>query len=471
MDPVSIGIPAGLGAGLQGKVGSGDWCSMHDRLGPGLKTRGHGGTQETLVKIPSRVPALSGCAAALVLAAAFVPAASAQRYVNRILADNICCETPHTDPRLATVWGVTFDPTGLAWMSANGSRRAVLMDGEGTPQTLSVQMEVPPLFNGGAATGLVFSGGSGFVVSDSFGGSGPARFIFATQEGSILGWTPRLPPLTQNTTATFAVNNIGTGAAYTGLALAHTAAGDRLYAADFHRGRIDVFDESFASVAAPFTDPVLPAGFAPFNTRVLGGRVLVSFAVADASGIDAQIAPGNGIIDAFSLDGVFQSRLVTRGPLNAPWGMALAPADFGPLSNTLLVTNFGDGRINAFDPVTGAAVGSITDATGAPMFIDGIRGIEFGNGLPTQPANTLFYGTGPTFGIFGQFGQIDLATCYANCDGSTTAPVLNVLDFSCFLNRFAAGDSYANCDGSTTPPVLNVLDFTCFLNRFAAGCS
>ncbi len=421
----------------------------------------------------SSIPSPARRIASLVVVSGLCAAApaSARQYLNQILTDNVCCETPHTDPRLVTVWGVTFDPDGLAWTSANGSRRSVLLDGLGTPQTLSVVMAVPPLFNGGAATGLVYSGGTNFVVSDSFSGSGPARFIFVTQEGSILGWTPRTPPLTQNTTATFAVNNIGSGAAYTGVALAHTAQGDRLYVADIHRGRIEAYDGLFAPVPASFTDPALPAGFAPFNIRVLGGRLIVSFAVADSSQIDAAIGTGNGIIDAFSLDGQFQSRLVTRGPLNAPWGMALAPANFGPLSNTLLISNFGDGRINAFDPATGAAVGAVSDPSGAPMIIDGIRGIEFGNGLPNQPTNTLFYGTGPTFGLFGQFGRIELPVCYANCDNSTSVPVLNVNDFGCFLNKFAAADPYANCDSSTTPPVLNVLDFVCFLNRFAAGCT
>jgi uncharacterized protein (TIGR03118 family) len=423
--------------------------------------------------IDSRVPAVCRCARALALAAGLciAHAASAQTYVNQVLTDNICCETPHTDPRLATVWGVTFDPAGLAWMSANATRRAVLLDGLGTPQGLSPRMAVRPLFNGGAATGVVFSPGQNFLVSDSFGGMGPARFIFATQEGSILGWTQRPAPLEQSTIATFAVDNIDSGAAYTGVALAHTAAGDRLYVANIHQGRIDAFDGAFAAVTASFTDPNLPAGFAPFNIRVLGGHIYISFAVRDASQIDALVAPGNGIIDRFTLDGSFESRLVTGGPLNAPWGMALAPANFGALSNTLLVSNFGDGRINAFDPATGAPLGTLNEATGAPMFIDGIRGIEFGNGLPNQPTNTLFYGTGPTFGIFGQFGRIDLAACYPNCDNSTVAPALNIGDFSCFLNRLAAGDSYANCDGSTTPPVLNIADFSCFLNAFAAGCS
>jgi hypothetical protein len=180
--------------------------------------------------------------------------------------------------------------------------------------------------------------------------------------------------------------------------------------------------------------------------------------------------PGRGIIDAFTLDGAFISRLVTAGPLNAPWGMAIAPANFGPLSNALLVSNFGDGRINAFNPTTGAFVGAMKDAAGTPLFIDGIRGIEFGNGLPFQPANSLYYGTGPTFGVFGEFGRIELASCYANCDTSSAAPVLNVNDFLCFNNRFAAGDPYANCDESTAQPMLNVNDFTCFLNKFAAGC-
>jgi uncharacterized protein (TIGR03118 family) len=332
-------------------------------------------------------------------------------------------------------------------------------------------MAVPQLFNGGFATGLVFSPGDDFLVSNSFGDMTPARFIFASLEGIIYAWTPRTPPLQQNTFAQIAVNNFNQGAVYTGVALAPTAAGDRLYFADLFGAKIDAFDGSFSPTASGFVDPNLPTGFAPYNIRVLGDRVFIAYAVQNATRDDVVPGPGSGLIDTFTLDGTFQARLISHGALNAPWGMALAPRDFGPLSNTLLVANFGDGRINAFNPATGDFVGTAADATATPISIDGLRGIEFGNGAPNQPANTLFYAAAPTFGVVGIFGRIEVAsTCYANCDHSTTPPVLNINDFACFLSKFAMGDPYANCDGSTSFPVFNVNDFTCFLGRFAAGC-
>ncbi len=399
--------------------------------------------------------------AALLLAGA--APVSAQPYIARVLTQSTCCGAMHVDPAIAGAWGLTFDPSGSAWVAGNQSHLATTLDGFGAPQGLTVQIVPQP---SGAVTALVHNPGSEFVVPDPLGSFGPARFLFATQDGTILGWVQRAAP-PQNTLAPIVIST--PGAVYTGLAIAQTTSGVRLYAANLFNARIDAFSGTLSPLTANFLDPVLPAGFAPFNIRVLGGRVLVAYGLRNTGGTNVLTGPASGIIDAFSLDGNFLSRLVTGGALNAPWGIALAPANFGPLSGALLVSNFGDGHINAFNPTTGAFLGALTDATGSPITIPGIRGIEFGSNLGNQPANTLFF-CGSSAAVSGQFGRIDAIACYANCDGSTAAPVLNVNDFTCFLNRYAYSDPYANCDNSTAPPFLNVNDFSCFLNKYAAGC-
>jgi len=424
-------------------------------------------------RIRMPIARLAGALAAI--AGLCIAGAAHGQYLNRVMTDNICCEEAHFDPHLARAWGVQFDPTGFAWLAAHFSGRADLLDGEGNPQSLSVRLEVPPLFNGGFITGLAFSGGEDFLANNGTAMLTPARFLFVTLEGTVLGWAPRPFPLLQNTFAPIVQNNFDRGDRYTGLALARIAVGARLCIADFGRARVEVLDGTFEPVQAAFTDPNLPAGFSPFNVRVLGDRILIAYAVPNAQGDDFLPGAGSGIIDAFSLEGDFQSRLVTRGPLNAPWGMALAPADFGPFSNSLLVANAGDGRINAFNPSTGAFLGALADPAGNPIAIDGLRGIDFGNGLPGQATNTLYYAASPSFGVVGQFARIDAVCpsaplCYANCDASTAAPLLNAGDFTCFLSRFRANDCYANCDGNTGVPALSAADFTCFLNKFRAGC-
>jgi uncharacterized protein (TIGR03118 family) len=200
-------------------------------------------------------------------------------------------------------------------------------------------------------------------------------------------------------------------AIYKGLAIGSNGGNDFLYATDFHNNRIDVFNSTFGltTLAGNFTDPNVPVGFAPFGIQNISGQLFVTYAKQDAAAEDDAPGPGNGFVDIFDTSGNFVKRLVSQGNLNSPWGLAQAPANFGELSNALLVGNFGNGRINAYNPSTGVLVGTLSDAGGIPVTIDGLWGLTFGNGLANQATNTLFFTAGPGVEDHGLFGRIDVA--------------------------------------------------------------
>ena len=310
----------------------------------------------------------------------------------------------NTDAHLVNAWGVAFNPQGFVWVADNGTSTWTLYDGNGVAQSLVVAIPAGTA-GAGKPTGLVFNGGTNFVLNAN-NTSGPSPFIFAGESGTIAAWSPGVDLNNAHTVHDGAAQ----GAIYKGLAIASGAAGDRLYAADFHNARVDIFDGSFAPVAAAgaFVDPTLPAGYAPFGIQTIGANVYVAYAKQDAQAEDETAGAGLGIVSVFDTAGVFVKRLVDAGgALNAPWGMAMAPADFGPLSGALLVANFGDGHINAYNATTGAAMGALTKSDGTPLAIDGLWGIAFGNGLNSQPTNTLFYAAGPADETHGVYGRID----------------------------------------------------------------
>jgi uncharacterized protein (TIGR03118 family) len=247
------------------------------------------------------------------------------------------------DPNLINSWGIARSATSPWWVANADSGTSTLYDGAGGVQSLVVKVPGNP-------TGIVFNGGSSFVISDGTS-SGPARFLFASEDGTIVGWSPAVPPPAPSHFAFVAVPNAGADASYKGLAIATTPFGDFLYAADFHNARVDVFDGSFHLVTPPraFVDPDLPRGFAPFGIQNLLGRIYVAYAKQDDEGEDEVAGEGLGFVSVFDTGGRFLARVASRGPLNAPWGMTIAPADFGRFSGNLLVGNFGDGRINAYD--------------------------------------------------------------------------------------------------------------------------
>ncbi|HSR65763.1 MAG TPA: TIGR03118 family protein [Xanthomonadaceae bacterium] len=340
---------------------------------------------------------------ALLLASS--PAVAASHYHRSNLVSDGGVPAAHVDPNLVNGWGVAFNPYGFAWVAAADGMVSTLYDGSGNIQPLVVQIPSPTMSMGGNPTGIVFNGSNNFVVSRN-GLSGPARFIFATEQGVIAAWSPTVDA----THALRVVNRSSTGTSYKGLAISGNGATQLLFAADFHHARVDVFDQNFHAVALPgaFTDPRLPAGFAPFGIQAIGGDIYVTYAKQDAAKEDEVAGPGLGVVDVYTPNGSFIRRIAAGGTLNAPWGIALAPAGFGDLSNKLLIGNFGDGRIHAYSPTAGIPLGPLTDSQGKPIRIDGLWGMQFGNGVSGQPVNTLFFAAGPDDESHGQYGRIDL---------------------------------------------------------------
>ena len=243
------------------------------------------------------------------------------------------------DAALVNAWGLVASATSPWWIADNGADVSTLYNGN-TGAKLALTVGVPS-----APTGVVFNGGTGFAVSNGTA-SAPARFIFATEQGTVLGWSPTVAA----TQAVVAIDNSAVGAVYKGLAIASAAGGDRLYATNFHAGTVDVFDAAFHPVSAGFSDATLPPGYAPFGIRNLGGTIYVTYALQDADKHDDIAGVGHGFVNAFDPGGHLLHRVASRGLLNSPWGLALAPADFGQFGGDLLVGNFGDGHLNAFDP-------------------------------------------------------------------------------------------------------------------------
>jgi uncharacterized protein (TIGR03118 family) len=325
---------------------------------------------------------------------------------------NLVSDTPtipaeHLDPHLVNAWGVAFNPFGVVWVNDNGTGLSTLYDGNGVPQSLVVTVPGPAPGVQGKPTGIVFYGGPAFTVSQN-GVSGPSRFIFASEDGGIAGWAPNV-----NVTNAIRVYSSPSGAIYKGLAISAGGTGALLYASDFHNARIDVFDASFHPVTLPgrpFHDPDIPKGYAPFGLQAINGDIYVTYAKQDEDAEDDVAGPGFGFVSVFDPNGRFLRRLVSRGDLNAPWGMALAPAGFGHFGGRLLVGNFGDGIINAYDLATGKWVGRLEGERHKPIRVDGLWGIAFGNGLANQPVDTLFFAAGPddeTHGLYGRLDAVD----------------------------------------------------------------
>ncbi|HEV3004845.1 MAG TPA: TIGR03118 family protein [Pirellulales bacterium] len=299
------------------------------------------------------------------------------------------------DPNLVNPWGLALSPTGGDfWVSDNGTSVATLYGGDVGGSALtknSLVVAIP----GGFPTADVFNAGNNFVITAPDGSSGPATFIFATQTGEIAGWNPSVPALSNQAQVAVRVQ----GADFTGLALNQNASGSNLlYAADFQNGKIEVFGGTFAAVpifAGAFTDPNLPAGYAPFNIQDIGSKVFVTYAQQQNGGGGVFVpAKTGGIVDVYDASGNLVQRFSSDAHLNAPWGLAQAPANFGPFSGDILIGNFGDGRVNAFKS-DGTFDGQLTDTSGTPISISGLRGLSFGNGVSAGNANTLFFTAEP----------------------------------------------------------------------------
>lgn len=324
--------------------------------------------------------------------------ASTSRYTQVNLVSDVPGMASITDPNLVNAWGLTQGPTSPIWVSDNGTGLSTLYR-SAPPAIVPVVVTV----EGGAPTGTVFNSTGGFVVSVSVV-SGAARFLFAGENGDITAWNPTV-------TGTTAVRVAHTaGAVYKGLALVADPTAPRLLAANFHANRIDVFDSAFMPVRDrhAFRSNGIPHGYAPFNVAVLGDKVFVSYARQDADRRDDVAGAGHGFINVFDTNGRFLKHLVRRGVLDSPWGMAIAPAGFGSLSGTLLVGNFGNGRIHAFDPRSGRLLATLRGPGGAPITIDGLWGLLPGNGASAATSD-VWFSAGPNGETHGLLGVLRLA--------------------------------------------------------------
>lgn len=319
--------------------------------------------------------------------------------VHPLVSDSSATPAPATDASLVNPWGLTAGPATPWWSANNGTSTSTLYTGVGAKVPLTVAVA-------GGPTGTVFNGSAtDFVVSQG-GKSGAARFLFATKSGMILGWTPSV----NGAAAVVGADRSSAGALYTGLATAN----DRLFAADFHNARVDVFDAAFKPIAATggFKDPKVAKGFAPFGIQALGGNIFVTYAKQDAAAKHDVPQPGVGYVDEFTPDGQLVASVVNSGkknaPLNAPWGLAVAPSDFSVFGGDLLVGNFGNGRISAYTQRGSKWVykGQLRSGNGTPIAIDGLWGIGFGNGAAAGPTSTLYFLSGPSGEQHGLYGSI-----------------------------------------------------------------
>jgi len=348
-----------------------------------------------------RFLAVVAAGGALALGSAVAPAQAAptaNRFTQVNVVSDVAGRAQIHDPLVVNAWGLALSPTSPLWVANNGSDTATLYSGNGaTTAFAKVGLEVG--VTNGAPTGQFVNGTSSFVVGTPSAG-GPARFIFDSETGDITGWSPAANP----TTALVAAHS--DGAIYKGLALIQTASGPFLLAADFHHGRIDVFDGNWnhVNVGSAFTDPDLPAGYAPFNVFVSGSSVYVSYAKQDADAEDEIAGHNLGFVDKYTNFGQTVQRVASRGNLNAPWGMAIAPASFGRFAGSLLVGNFGDGKIGSYTD-SGDFLGFLRDRNNDIISIDGLWALLPGS-ANTGGTNAVWFSAGPDDESHGLVGVL-----------------------------------------------------------------
>lgn len=345
---------------------------------------------------------IAGLALAMASALSAMPSAafeSAYEVTNLVSDGSV--PAAFTDAKLVNPWGIAFNPNGFVWIANNQSGTATLYSGDGQPAPPPPQTPLIVSIPGGAPTGLVFNGTQDFKVS---GQSSP--FIFSSETGIISAWSPTVNLTNAQQVAT------RSGAIYKGLALAANGTANYLYATDFHNAKIDVFDTNFQDALAAgklkcdFSVDI-PRRFAPFGIQNINGDLFVSYAKQDKDAEDDVAGTGLGLIVVFDANGCLIRRFAGGWPLNAPWGITLAPTSFGRFGGLLLVSNFGDGTINAFHLQSGIFAGTLHGNNGQPIRIDGLWGLRFGNGIFDQSADSLFFTAGPGKEAHGLYGRID----------------------------------------------------------------
>jgi uncharacterized protein (TIGR03118 family) len=325
-------------------------------------------------------------------------------YIEHVLTSDGVVNAPNIDPDLINPWGASQSPAGPIWVSEQGTDKSTLYDGAGMKQSLIV--DIP--FNAAAPehgpTGQAFNPSQSFPLNTG-GKTGPALFIFSNLDGSISGWNP-----SGDATKAVKVFQSNTPATYTGMTIHTGSGGDRLYAADGLGGKIDVLDSSFQKItpSGNFSDPSVPSGLIPFNIAELAGLLYVTYA---APGENAEVAKGLGAVAAFDLDGNLVKHISDGGELTSPWGLAIAPGNFGDFSGKLLVGNFSEdfGQVNVFDQDTGKFLGTLKNAQGNPIRNPYLWSVIVGNGAAGTDPDTLYLTAGPNDETHGVFADLALA--------------------------------------------------------------
>jgi uncharacterized protein (TIGR03118 family) len=335
----------------------------------------------------------------------------ALRASNAYVVHNLTSDLPDladfTDPNLKGSWGISESAKSPFWIADAATGLSTLYTSSGS--VIPLVVTIPPSKAGGASgspTGTVYNGTTGFNVA----AGQPAAFLFDTLDGTISGWNSTA----NKAQALVMIDNSATGAVYTGLAMAANGANTYIYAANIGNGRVDVYDSNFALVtlANAFQDANIPAGYVPFNVQTLGGNLYVTYALQNTGKNFIVPGAGKGYVNVFSPAGALMHHLVATGNLNAPWGVAIAPASFGDVAGDLLVGNFGDGTINAYNAATGAFVATLNDVYGTPIVVPGLWALQLGNGGSGGDANAIYFTAGlpgPDGGPHGLLGSLQAA--------------------------------------------------------------
>lgn len=341
-----------------------------------------------------RLPPLAALGSALALA-------SSSALAGGFVASNLVTDDPLanpgqiTDAGLVNGWGISYSAGGAFWVSSNGAGTSTLYRvNAATDATAKLGLTVT-IPGAGSVTGQAFNGNAAAFNGDNF--------LFVSEDGTVSGWRGALGSSAETLVAGAAGN------VYKGASLGSVGGNSYLYAANFGAGQVDVLKGSAGApdLSGHFTDPNLPAGYAPFNVQNLGGSLYVAYAVPDAAHHDEVAGPGLGVVDRFDLSGNLIGRVGSGGPLNAPWGLALAPSSFGALAGDLLVGNFGDGRISIYG--AGGLVGQVQGPDGQPLAIDGLWGLTPGNGGSAGSASKLYFSAGPNGEAHGVFGVLNVS--------------------------------------------------------------
>ena len=325
----------------------------------------------------------------VVLLLGFSSSTALAQYSLTKLTSNLPGKAKHQDGLLQNAWGLVYAPGSPFWISDENNGWSTLYNAAGVPQSLQVIVPSASGSGPGSPTGIVYNGSAEFQID-----TWTSVFLFATLDGTIQGWSQF-----NSSASLIAVNNSANKASYTGLAITSKKQGNFLYAADFNNNKIDVYDGTFKLVKS-FTDATIPKGFVVFNVQDINAKLYVSYVSASGG--------GGGFIDIFTEAGKFVKRLTHGAPLNQPWGFAIAPKNFGSLSNALLISNnTNTGTINGFNLTTGKFVGTVKNSAGKAIMINQLWGIEFGGGSANNgKTNQLFFTAGPGNNADGLFGVI-----------------------------------------------------------------